>query len=222
MANERKPQQVAERTLILGAIAFRASLEVTDHPRVVELSQQLLPWLSHMGCADELDPIERELLATPLGDLSDSQQIDANWAGEAAALFCWMLNLGAPLEEMTPADQADLLDVLPILRPEAAEILQLASLRDRREIEDTCRHFVLIRSLLLESRIEPPSSDIIRRANVQSLNDLRVVVTDDAVTRASEVVASMTPQQRSQVAGLYMVRDHAARWFLSDRGSYFD
>src|SRR6516225_7291850 len=115
MVPGREPQRVAKRALILGAIASRSSLEVTDHPRVVEISQRLLPWLSEVGCEEELDPIERELLATPLGHLSESQKIDANWAGEAATFFCWTLKLVGPLEETSPADQSMLPSVLAIL-----------------------------------------------------------------------------------------------------------
>jgi hypothetical protein len=221
LVSGRNPQQIAKRALILGAIAFRSSLEFTDHPRVVEISHRLLPWLSDMGCGDELDPIERELLATPVGQFSESQRIDANWAGEAAALFCWMLMLGEPLEEVRPANQSDLPRLLCILKPEAGEILRSPSLRDRMEIEDTCRHFVLIRSILQESRVGPPASDIIRRVKLQKLNDVGIVVAEDAVRRASEAVSRMTPEERSRAAGLYFVRDHAALWFLSDRSSYF-
>ena len=221
VASGRQPQHIAKRALTLGAIAFRSSLEITDHPRVVETSRRLLPWLNDVGCGDEIDPIERELLGTPVGQLSDSQKIDANWAGEAAALFCWMLKLGEPLEEASPANQSDLPVVLRILKPEAVEILRSASLRDRTEIEDLCRQIVLIRSILQESRVGPPARDIVRRVNVQKLTDAGLVVAEGAVRRASEAVSRMTPQERSRMAGAYFVRDHAALWFLSSRSSYF-
>jgi hypothetical protein len=43
--------------MILGAMSLRASLEQTPDPRAADLCRQILPWLGHMGCADELDPI---------------------------------------------------------------------------------------------------------------------------------------------------------------------
>jgi len=208
--------------LILGAVAFRASLEETSHPRVVEITHRLLPWLCDLGCDDEIDPIERELLETPRGQLSDSQWIDANWAGEAATIFCWALNLVGGLNEVNPADQSVLPDLLCILKPEAAAIIQSASLRDSAEIEDMCRQIVMIRSVLQEMRVGLPGSDVIRRLNVQRLSEAGIVVTEDAAKRASAIVAGMTPQGRDQVAGLYFVRDHAALWLFSDRSKYFD
>lgn len=97
MLINREPATVARRALVLTVVAFRGSLEVTDHPRVIELSQRLVPWLDEIECRSELDPKERELLGTPLGQLSKSFLIDANWAGEAAAFFCWTLNCREPL-----------------------------------------------------------------------------------------------------------------------------
>jgi hypothetical protein len=221
MANGREPQQIAKRAVILGAVSFRSSLEVTAHPRVVEISGRLVPWLIEVGCESEVDPIERELLATPLGQLSDSQRSDARWAGEGAAVFCWMLKLSEVLEERTLVNPTHLPGLLGILKPQAMDIIGSAALRDRNEIEATCRQFVLILSMLRESRVGPPASDIIRRIHVQELSGVGIPITEDSVRRVSELLGKMTPQERSQVAGLYFVRHHAALWFLSGRSNYF-
>ncbi len=222
MVTAREPQQVAKRALILRAIAFRSSLEVTDYPRVVTISQQILPWLSEMGCADELDPIEREVLATPLGHLSESQKLDLTWAGETATFFCWTLNLVGPLEAVRPADQSKLPSVLSILKPGAKEILQTATLREYSEIQDMSRQFILIRSLLQETRVGLPASNIIRRMNLQKLNEVGLAVTEEAVNCASESVSRMTLQEKSLAAGLYFVREQAGLWLFSDRRNYFE
>ena len=221
MAKGREAQQVAKRAVILGAIAFRSSLEVTSHPRVVEFSERLLPWLIEVGCDDELDPIEREELSTSLGQLSESQMMDVRWAGESAAIFCWMLKLREDLDEKNLADQSSLPDVLGILKPEAVEVIRLAVLRSRSEIVDRCRQFVLVRSMLQESRVGPPASDIVRGIHVQKLKEVGVSMTDDAVKQASGVVSRMSAEDRKRVAALYFIRHHAAMWFLSDRASYF-
>src|SRR5262245_22488665 len=150
MQLERQPRQVAQRALILGALAFRASLEVTDDARAADFSRRLLPWLDEIGCSDEIDPIERQELATPLGQLSDSEMIDVNWAGEAAWVFCWMLGLAGPRDPVQAGDQSQILRVLPILQPSAAEFIRSASLRSRDEIEHACWQIVLIHSMLRE------------------------------------------------------------------------
>ncbi len=222
MASGREPLQVAKRTLVLGAIAFRASLEVTNHPRTVELSRRMLPWLREVNCDDEIDPIERDLLDTPLGCLGPSLRIDANYAGEAAAYFCWALGMAEPLPVVEAADQAQLLERLAILTPGAATILQSPSLRDRDEIRDASRHYVLVRSRLQEIRVGPPASDIIRRGHFESLHEVGIEVPEEAVERATAAVDRMTPEERSRSAALYFVRSHAALWLFSDRPTYFE
>jgi hypothetical protein len=206
---------------VLGSLAFRASLEVTSHPRVLEFSKELLPWLRRIGCADELDPIEEEELATPLGGLSRSQKADLNWAGDGAMFFCWMLKLVGPLEDAALSDHCQLTTLLSLLRPEAVEIISSAQLRDYQEIRDRCRHFILVQSLLRERRIENPGRDIVRRLTVEQLAEVGVAVTNDALMRAAETVVHMTPEEIGRAAGLYFVRAHAAFWFLSGRKTYF-
>jgi hypothetical protein len=217
----REPCQVAKRAIVLATLAFRGSLEATDHPRVLEISKQLLPWLRRIGCADELDPIEERELATPLGGLSDSEKIDVNWAGEAALFFCWMLKLVGPLEEATVADHRQLTTLLSLLKPEAVEIIRSAKLRISDETRDVCRQFILIKSLLRERRVESPGRDIIRRLTLDQLTAVGLTVTEEALTRASATIARMTPEQLECAAGLYLVRAHAATWFLSNSRTYF-
>lgn len=221
MAQCRSPQQVARRALILGALAFRASLEVTDHPRVSAISQQLLPWVEQAGCAEELDPIEREELATPFGELSESQLTDLNWAGESATFFCWVLGRLPALDPKTPADQSVLLDVLPILKPSVNDFIESAALRDTAEIEEACRQFVLVQSLLREARVRA-ARDIIRHGQLQMLSDAGITVDDAAVKRAEETLAAMTAEERARAAGFYFVRAHAGLWLLSNRPTYFE
>jgi hypothetical protein len=202
-------------------MAFRSSLEVTPDPRVGGISQKLLPWLIDLGCDHEIDPIEREEFATPLGQLSKSQRMDLRWAGEAAAVFCWMLRIGPPLHETTPANFTLLPTFNCILKPAAADIINAASLRDQNEIECYCRQRAWLLALLRESRVRPPASDILRRIHIQKLNSLNLPVTDDDARQASDTIARMTPQDRTKAAGLYFIRNQAATWFFSDRPTYF-
>src|SRR5215510_9533379 len=116
-------------------MAMRGSLEITEHPRTFDAAAGLLPWLGEVGCDAEIDPIEREELATPLGCLSPSQKADVNWAGEAAAFFCWTLGLGPVLDCANPADQSAVIRTLRILHGDALELQRGATLRPTSELE---------------------------------------------------------------------------------------
>jgi hypothetical protein len=75
---------------------------------------------------------------------------------------------------------------------------------------------------LQEIRVEQPVREIVRRTNLQRLNEVGMDVPEEAVERAAETVAAMTPEERNRAAGIYFVRNHAALWYLSDRPNYFD
>jgi hypothetical protein len=217
----RTARQVAERAMILGSFVYRRTLEASDDPRAAVASERLLPWLHQLGCGDELDPIERRELATPLGQLSASELIDVNWAGEKAAFFCWMLNLGARPSETQIADQNMTFLALHILQPEAEMILRTAALRDGEQIRSVCLHFVLMLSILRERRVKPPTSDIVRRMARKQLDEVACPATEEAIEHATASVEKMTDQERRAMAGAYGLRARAAIWFLGDRKTYY-
>src|SRR6476620_3156482 len=97
----RTSAEVLRRAIVMTSVASRASLEVTAHPRSQEISDRLLPWLESHGMASDIDPIERDLLATKFGALEASQETDGHWSGEGAVVMCWALHLTAqpPLDE---------------------------------------------------------------------------------------------------------------------------
>ena len=218
----RQPQQIAQRAIVLGAMAMRGSLELTDHPRTAEASARLLPWLREVDCDGEIDRIEREELMTPLGGLSPSQRIDVNWAGEAAAFFCWALGLDDALDWTNPADQSAVIGTLRILHADALELQRRATVRPACELDEACRQFVLIRSTLQQARISSPGKEVIAKLALQRLADVGIAVSDDAIAQAVATVAAMTPQEQSRAAGIYFVRCHAALWLFNDSRTYFE
>jgi hypothetical protein len=76
--------------------------------------------------------------------------------------------------------------------------------------------------MLQEMRIGPPASDIIRRMNLERLNEVGLVPTEELINRAWQTVQHMSAEERSRAAGFYFIRDHDAIWFFSDRAQYFD
>jgi hypothetical protein len=217
----REPRQIAQRAIVLGAMAMRGSLEVTDHPRTAELASRLLPWLCEVGCDEEVDPIEREELATPLGGLSSSQRIDVNWAGEAAAFFCWAIRLGDALHRSEPADQSAVIRTLRILRADAVELQRDASVRTVAELEEACRQFVLIRSVLQQACISSPAKEFIANLALHRLAEVGIPVCSDDIAQATATVADMTPPEQTRAAGLCFIRDHAALWLFNDSRTFF-
>lgn len=215
----RTPHQVAKRTLILATLAYRGSLEATDLAGAAEMARRLPGYLEELAISDDLDPTERDELATPLGNLSGSQRIDLNWAGEASAFFAWTLDL-AP--RPVPAVPAPSSVAAGILKLEARHFLHTSHFVSPSEIEDVCKQIVLIRSMLQERRVEGPARDILRRFNIRKLTNVGLRATEADHSRADEVVHAMSLDEQFRAAGLYLVREHAALWLFRTGKTYFD
>ncbi len=205
----------------MGAVAMRASLEVTTHPRVVEISGHLLPWLSSLGIMRELDPIESELLATAYGQLEPEQRTDANWAGEGAAICCWALGIADRPPLCEPADHNDIVERLKVLHPEAKLILEMESLRPISELQTYVVEVVLIRSQLQQLRDEGIGRSVLEKIARAKLVELGLGSLGAKMGRVAQIVAGMSSEERKRSAGLYFVRELAATWIFDSRERYF-
>jgi hypothetical protein len=132
----RTPAEILRRAIVMTSVAFRASLEVTADTRCEELSRQVLPWLEEHGMASDIDPIERELLATVFGQLDASQHTDANWSGEGANIMFWALGLLAQPQYDEPLDYTRWFDRVGILRGDPLEALSDVAPRPVSELSE--------------------------------------------------------------------------------------
>jgi len=215
----------------MGAVAFRASLEVSEHPRTSKISSWIPEWLEKLGVAEELDPLEREILITPYGQLDKSQRIDANWSGEGAALFCWALNIGEQPPLLQNADQGEVISTLRVMQPEASELLSAPTLRCDRELEEYCKTVLLVRLMLREAhvgerdlgaQVRQQATSIGRKLVRRNLADFGIEVGDSDFETTHQLVANVSPEQRRSAAGAYVARDIAVTWLFDSRSIYFD
>jgi hypothetical protein len=203
-------------------MAFRGSLEVTEDRRAAELAERLPPWLAAIGCDEELDPVEREELRTPLGQLSPSQRIDLNIADYAAAFLAWTLGRHPlPSWESRP-EQRLLFQALPVLRGEARAVLLGPALRDTRELEEVACEYSLLRTALQQARLPPAAREVLGRIALQRLAEAGINAHQVAVAKAEEIVAGLSDEERQRRAGLCFVLEHAALWLFNTRSSYFE
>src|SRR5262245_40611766 len=89
----RTSREVAVQAIIGGVLGFRASLEVTQHPRSENLCRQILPWLEQLGLANEIGPLYREILEIQHRELSQQARATAFWQGETALFLGWAVRL---------------------------------------------------------------------------------------------------------------------------------
>ena len=121
--------QIAKPAIVMTSLAFRASLEVTDHSRAKKASDRIPGWLGEQGVNDELDAIERDILETPYRQLEDRQRRDANWSGEGAWIMAWALKLVELPPNRETVDPRILVERLGILRQDVTELTATVSLK---------------------------------------------------------------------------------------------
>ncbi|HJS09124.1 MAG TPA: DUF4272 domain-containing protein [Pirellulales bacterium] len=218
----RSAQQVARRAVVMTTLAFRASLEVTDHRRSEELSDRLLNWLEDEGIAGELDPIEREILQAPYRKLHKTQLTDATLAGEGACFFAWTIGLGDPLPNCESADPRPLVGTFGILRTTAAQIVDRACLKSDDELKSYCLELLQTLSTMRQRRLsDTAAQSIFRRIEDERMTKLGLSPTEDSYGRSVRFLNDASTEQLRLMAVPYFVRSLCVSWLLDNRSSFF-
>jgi len=134
--NPPSPERVAKRAFALAAVVCRSGIEQGEfHSAAEDFRRDVLRWLTDARVTDELEPEERVLLETPLGSLTERQEINASWRGEGLAVLAWALKrfeLPAYDQIVSPPDVAD---ALGFLTNDGYELLAAPELRAPEEID---------------------------------------------------------------------------------------
>lgn len=116
------PERVAARAMVLGCIAVRglmdldaSQLEEGATAKIETRRQQLVARISEAGLGVEFEPAEKDLLDTPVGGLSEQQQLNSTWRFEGLAVLAWALRLrGMPAYDQV-TETRPLIDALGIM-----------------------------------------------------------------------------------------------------------
>jgi hypothetical protein len=205
---------VAAQAIIWGTLGFRASLEVTEHPRTKTLCSQLLPWLEQLGLGARIEAFHREIFESPHAELPRESQTEAFWRGEAASFLGWAIRY---FEKPNPTESVDaglLVSNLRILQPAVSELMSSAQLRSQIEIDDYCAFCMTVRHQLQLSVLPGDGTAILSRIHQSRLAELGL---SEAFHRLKgvEVEARTLASTVPSVKGLYVVRALTAEWLLS-------
>ncbi len=141
-------QRVAARAMILSAIVCRALLETEHEAGIHEHADgrtALLSWIDALGLRSELEPEELDFLATPVGQASQRQTIDAGWRKEGLSVLAWALGRFHLPPYDQPADPEAVLQSLDFLSVnDAAALRESARLRPADEISRFQSHITIV------------------------------------------------------------------------------
>jgi hypothetical protein len=211
----RTAREVAARALIFGTLNFRASLEVTEHPRTVELCSRLLPWLLQQPIGVPIEDSHREILQCPRGSLAPDFESEATARGECALVLGWCIQLFDTPDRVSRADPGLLLRNLRILQPDASQVLAGATLRPQVEIDEYFAFCLEVRHQFRLLKASPEARVIWERMHRECVArfgfgpGLRAPKVREI--EAAEL-ASTSPSARP----LYSVRANEANWLFGD------
>ena len=151
---------VAERAMILGALACRGHLEHgAGDATAEEMNARLLEWLRLLDLWGSMDPAEKVLLESSLGTLSQRDESTAGWRAEGLLVVEWALGLADLIPHDTKADPFELTDALYFLHEDAGEIVEEATLRDSEDLAACRELYYAVHVRLREFRRSPGMND---------------------------------------------------------------
>ena len=210
MLRDRK--EIAERALGAAAVSFRAGLEATDDPRSPEICTRLLPWLDELGIADGLEAVYREMLEAPWGELRAENRVEAFAENETAALLGWVLEL-LPLPPVArPADPRQIFSAFNVLRPDAQLILEGTTLRPVDEIDALYVSVMAMRLRFSQQRLDAEIGEQLERVYSRQAAELGMLRFDEALRRATELIAQMSADEQSDAMAVYVARGVCVHW----------
>lgn len=208
----RDSHEVALQAIIFGTLGFRASLEVTEHPRSKALCSQLLPWLEQMNLGARLEEFHREILLTPHREMSREFQTEAVWRGEEASILGWAIQVFDRPNPTECIDPGLLVNNLRLLQPNISELISSAKLRPQSEINEFCAFCLTVRYQFQCLALPKDAETILRRIHQSRIAELGL---SEALGRlnATELKAVLA-SPATTVKGLYVARGLTAEWLL--------
>jgi hypothetical protein len=216
-SGRRNSNEVAARAIVFGALGFRASLEVTAHPRSQTLCLQLLPWLEQLNLGDRIEEFHAEILKTPHQRLSRESQTEALWRGEAASLLGWAIELFDKPNPTVDIEPGLLVSKLRLLQPNATELISAACLRPQSEIDDYCAFCLTVRHHFQISALDKDGHAVLQHLHQTRLAELGLSLGLSGALdrqREIEIEAGQLVSAAPNVRGLYVVRALTSEWLL--------
>ncbi|MFC4158344.1 DUF4272 domain-containing protein [Chitinimonas lacunae] len=215
--------RVAQRALVMSALVCRAFLErEADEPGSAATVAQLLPWLERLGIADELEPQERALLETPLGELSQEDQVNGTWQVEGLAVLAWALGRH-PLPDYQSIVQPNaVVESLDFLAP-APMLLSAPTLRPAEALLELGETLFALHWRLQQYRLEPEAMNWREFADTAwfgplKIDSLRLV--DNDLSIDGRAIDQADDAARQACHSITLERHRAINWLLGHGAVY--
>lgn len=128
------PERVAQRALVVIALAWRAALEDGETAGADAQLAAGRSWLEAQGLLTEMEEQEQTLLCAGVGSWSSRDRVDHSWGSEGAAVLGWALGLVELPPHDTQVDPQQVADALGLFAPKPRALAQ-PTLRAAQQLE---------------------------------------------------------------------------------------
>lgn len=217
-------ERVAARAMVLSAVSCRGAIEKeADKPGAEELRKRILPWLEQIGVADELEPHESGLIATPLGQLDQRRSIDASWRSEGMAVLGWSLYSAELPPVYTQCDPAGTANFLGFLCGRECTPLRSPKMHDAAEIEMWADTYLTLHWRLRLLKSDPGQKDFVSCVRECKWGPLRLdllEIKDDDVAIKGIRIDKLDLDTRQTIVSIVQERHTAFNWLLGFESVY--
>ena len=216
--------RVAHRALVLGALSARASLEGDEGGDREERRRWLVGRVAELGLGPELEPEERDVLATPVGELSDKRTIELSWRSEGLAVLAWALGLRElPSHDQLAATWELIQQDLRLLSPKPTPVLVEPRLRAPEELKRMERRLLAVHWRLREYLIRPGTMNLREFARTAWFGPLElegIPLAEDDLAVEGMPLARAAKQRVWECQSIALERHQAINWLLGQHRRY--
>jgi hypothetical protein len=216
-------RRVAQRTLVLCAVAARGFLDAEAPADADALRRDLLEFVERHHLDRELEPGERAALEAPIGGLERQAMIDATWRLEGVAVLAWSLGVADLPPHDQPVEGLDLCMSLGMLSRETPLLLQLPQRRPAEEIARMQTRLLGIHWRMVDYRVTPTRLDFRAIASnnwVGGWDLTGVPMIDDELAIRGVRLDRADERARSQTESIARERHRAINWVMGQAPLY--
>jgi hypothetical protein len=217
--------RVARRALVLAAVVCRGAIDrgVGD-PDAESLYPRILTWLTQMDLWEEVEPNEKKIFYTPLGQLEQKDIIQAIWYMEGLAVLAWALQQGEFPRHDEEVNPNDVTDSVCFLSEDAEELLRTARLRNRIQLNACLELLYAIHTRLRDFIRHRKSKDFtswVSQRWIKALGlDAAHLIVDNDLAIDDKPISAVEDKRVQECANITFERHRAVIWLVEGYPTY--
>lgn len=215
--------RVLRRALALSSVAVRSFAESGDRADSEEMLAKMRRWLRETGIEDELEPQERAVVATPLGQLDLKLAVNGSWRSEGLYVLAWALGRYPTLAHDETVDPERAAKALGFLEDDALSSEKRPRLRSDDELDAFDSRQLALHWRFRDYSLRPAAMDFakfVRECGWAALSVDASVLIDNDLSVGGMRIDKAEPAQVQRCLSIAMERHQAINWLRGEHPIY--